>query len=395
MALIPSQFRSTLILGVTFLALAWGGVRLSASAHVRLEPTHLLGQLVDPEGRPVVGARVELWVQDRLMRSTFAGQDGAFSLSIPTGVIELQLRMERLGFAPRVIHVDLNSDLPSPLRIELEPSPLALPGLRVEVAPERCPARSDAESYGLWQSMARRHPDGLDTLGAASYTMVRVDTLAAGAWGAPPSSPVSADSADMRAHGQRGFSGRLRLAWERRLERDGYAFPIRRTDAEGSYSTWSYAPLEADFSSHFGTIRFTEHQRLRAPAPTEGGGWILPFCPTRSDRAGLEGHLELSVDTLLLRVEWRFVTGEPDEDAGGWARFPTNPASADPPMLLPLESMIWRRIRDGRMQRRAQWYEVWVVTPGDSVPFLPERPIPSAQGGAQGGGPGVDPWPFL
>jgi len=372
---LPRPIRLLLVMSVAIVSLVC--VSAGARAESTLAPTELVGLLVDPEGRPVSGARVELWVSERLVRSTYAGPDGAFSFSVPPGVVVVQLRAERLGFAPLAIDLTPAADLPAPLRITMVPSPLALPGLRVQVAPERCPQQSHPDGLSLWTRMANRHPDGLDTLGAATYTLVRVDTLSLGPQAAAPLIPESAGDSGGRAEGQRGFSGRLRLAWERRLERDGYAFPIRRSDMEGSYSTWSYAPLEADFSSHFGTARFVSYHRLRAPLPQEDGGWIVPFCPARSDRPGLEGHLELSGDTLLARVEWRFVTGEPDEEAGGWTRFPAVSRASEAPLLLPLESMTWRKIRDGRMQRRAQWYEAWLVTPGDSVPFLPERPTAS------------------
>lgn len=372
---VPRPIRLALVMSAVLLTLA--SVANAARAGHPHAPTELVGELVDPEGRPVAGARVELWVAERLLRSTFAGPDGVFSFSVPQGIAELQLRAERLGFAPITVDLDWTLDLPTPIRITMAPSPLALPGLRVQVAPERCPQQSHGDGMRLWERMAQRHPDGLDTLGAATYTMVRIDTLSSGSEDPSATIPTFSEARDERAEGQRGFSGRLRLAWERRLERDGYAFPIRRSDLEGSYATWSYAPLEADFSSHFGTVGFVRYQRLRAPLPREEGGWIIPFCPGRADRPGLEGHLEISQDTLLVRVEWRFVTGEPDEEAGGWTRFPIPPSASDAPLLLPLESMIWRRTRDGRMQRRAQWYEAWLVTPGDSVPFLPERPAPA------------------
>jgi hypothetical protein len=337
----------------------------------------IAGVVQDPTGQPVVGARVELRVGGQGVRSTFVEPDGRFRLLLPSGATEVTLRVERLGFAERTVALELPMDLGRLLRIQMEPDPLPLPGFRIEVAPEACPPRSQQDGLALWSRMTARHPDGLDTLGAATYTLVRVDTLAgvgaAGGLRSDPSGRGPLRDSDLQADGQRGFSGRLRLAWERRLDRDGYAFPIRRTDAEGSYSTWSYAPLEADFASHFATPLFLRHHRLRSPSPTDGGGWLLSFCPVNGNRPGLEGHMEISADTLLDRVEWRFRTPDPDEEAGGWARFPTPVRPDDAPRLLPLESMTWRRLRSGDVVRRAQWYEAWLVTPGDSVPFLPDR----------------------
>jgi hypothetical protein len=337
----------------------------------------------------MVGVRVELLADGRLLATAVTREDGAFAMAVPprAGDRPLLLRAERLGYAARELPVTPEILGGAVVEILLVRAPLPLPGLQVEVEGGACPARSHPEGVRLWEAMARLHPDGLDTLGAASYTLARTDTL-------PPGTPTrgsgggeagNAAGNGLLAAGQRGFSGRLRTQWERRLERDGYAFPIRRVDSEGSFATWAYAPLEADFASHFGTPSFPRHHRLRAPAPRPQGGWTLGFCPADGDRPGVEGQMEFSADSLLLRVDWRFRTPEPHEEAGGWTRFPEVAPGDTPPRLLPLASVVWRTIRGGAVQRRSQWYEAWTVTPGDSVPFLPDRvapPVPSDGDGA-------------
>jgi hypothetical protein len=323
------------------------------------------GLAVDPDGRPITGVRVELRSGDRLESAAFTGPDGAFRLRARTEVGSFSIRAERLGYRTLERALTAAEATGERVGLVLEPAPLPLPGFNVEATSEACPARHHPDAASLWEAMARRHPGGLDTLGAATYTLARTDTLATRATNRPTPEGLSA--------GQRGFSGRLRLSWERRIPREGYAFPVRRTDPTGSYDAWSYAPLEADFASHFGTPLFVQQHRLRAPSPGTGGGWILAFCSADPERPGLDGHLELSPDTLLVRAEWRFRTPEPDEEAGGWARFPGTRPSGEPGYLLPLESLVWKTLREGRVQRRAQWYEAWRVTPGDSVPFLPER----------------------
>lgn len=343
----------------------------SAQGDARAHPTdEVRGVVLDERGQPLVGVRVEILLEDRLRSATVTTEDGHFALRRPEGDGVVTLRAERLGYAPRVVVLTPQLLPGEPMILRLEPAPLPLPGLRVEVEGGVCPSRSHPEGIVLWEAMARRHPNGLDTLGAVSYTLVRVDTLAT--TGRAEEGPLQA--------GQRGFSGRLRTQWERRLERDGYAFPVRRTDLEGSFDAWSYAPLEADFASHFGTPAFPRHLTLRRPAPLPTGGWSLGFCGANTDRPSIEGTLALSPDTLLLRADWRFRTPEPDEEAGGWTRFPEVGPEERPPLLLPLESVTWRTLRGGDIQRRSQWYEGWTVTPGDSIPFLPERPeaIPSA-----------------
>jgi hypothetical protein len=364
---VPSTALSALRPLALLLALALAGTSSAAASAGGHRADPIVGVVRGETGGPLVAVRVELLQGGRLVASTVTSEDGAFRLALPrapTGE-PLGLRAERLGYGAVERMLTPEELGGAPVEILMDPVPLPLPGVLVEVAAEACPARNHAEGEALWEAMARRHPDGLDTMGAASYTLARTDTLPSQGLSPNPEGPLLA--------GQRGFSGRLRTAWERRVAREGYAFIVRRTDLSGSYDAWSYAPLEADFASHFGTPLFARHHRLRSPAPRPEGGWILPFCPSEDGRPGVEGYMELSADTLLLRVDWRFRTAEPDENAGGWTRFPEVAPGEPAPRLLPLEAVVWRRIRNGDVQRRSQWYEGWTVTPGDSVPFLPER----------------------
>jgi hypothetical protein len=328
------------------------------------------GVVVDPEGSPVTGVRVELHSGGRLEAAVFTGPDGTFRVRARTDTGPFSIRAERLGYDTLERPLSAREWDGAAVELVLVPAPLPLPGFTVEATMETCPARHDPDAAALWEAMARHHHGGLDTLGAATYTLARTDTLATNAANRAPPEGLTA--------GQRGFSGRLRLSWERRIPREGYAFRVRRTDPTASYEAWAYAPLEADFASHFGTPLFVQQHRLRAPSPGIGGGWILAFCAPDPERPGLDGHLELSPDTFLVRAEWRFRTPEPDEEAGGWTRFPGASANGAPAYLLPLESVVWKTLREGGVQRRAQWYEAWIVTPGDSVPFLPERGLDPA-----------------
>jgi len=335
----------------------------------------ITGRILDEQGRGISSAQVELRLNDRRLATAFSGSDGTFRLPLPTPMQRegaYTLHAERIGFHPAQLPLPSSALNGVPVLIRLLPAPLPLPALEVEVGAEACPRRSDPEALALWNAMVGLHPDGLDTLGAASYTLARTDTLG-GDLLPTGDAPFPLTPGLPLTPGQRGFSGRLRTSWENRVARDGYAFQIRRSDLEGSYVTWSYAPLEADFASHFATPLFLETHRLREPIPRRGGGWTLAFCPEDSRRPGLVGELELTPDTLLSKAEWRFRTPEPNESAGGWTRFIAGGAEGTPGLLLPLESLVWRRLREGGIQRRAQWYEGWRITPGDSVPFLPER----------------------
>jgi hypothetical protein len=328
------------------------------------------GTILDRERAPLRGARVQLRDADRILISTTTGADGTFRLRLPASVsapsaqARLNILVERLGFEDLLVERVMS--LEQPLELVLLPAPLPVPGFNIDgemLSCEDVDEESDARS--IWSVAKDRHPGGLDTLGVASYTFVRIDTLTGGDLYHEPDEAAGVEP------GQRGSSPIRRLGWARTIDRQGYAFPVRRATREGSFSSWSYAPLDADLSAHFGEEGFGRRHLFRISAE-ESDGWTLRFCARDRRRPHIDGWIEIDSDTLIRRVEWRFNTDEPVEHAGGWAVFP--PASEGyAPFLLPLESMTWLTLDQKRTVRRAQWFEEWQLTEGDSVPFLPRR----------------------
>jgi hypothetical protein len=353
-------------LGLTFLLLlAMGGLAAGipdGSVLLRGTGEPVEGVVREASGQPVVSAYVKLMRNGRALASTRTDRDGRFQIAL-AGELEgeLSLRIERLGYRSK--------DQPlAPgtwwVEVELEPAPLPLPGFEVEGIRDVCEGTEDAEARALWEVAARRHPAGLDTLGVATYLQAWNDTLT--------SEAEANDAERLGTPGQRGSAPLLRLSWTRRIPREGYAFPVRRSDRERSYDSWSYPPLEADFAPHFVHEAFGELQRFQVDL-ADRDGWVLRFCSRRRDQPYLEGTMELTPDTLLQRVEWQFQTPDPDESAGGWARFPMASLDEPAPLPLPVESMTWRQLPGGEVLRKAQSYEGWVLAPGDSVPFLRSR----------------------
>lgn len=336
------------------------------------------GSVLDEAGRPVRAARLQLSGAGRVVGYAISDVRGHFRIRFPdTGFPVLVLQVDRLGYEG--IELALQPIAEQEVRVELVPAPLPLPGIQIEGRGPVC-EESHPEALELWQAVAANHVRDLDTLGVATYTLARTDTLDT----MRPARPIQATAAEL-VPGQRGSAPLLRYSWERRVEREGYAFPVRRTNRDGSYASWSYAPLEADFAEHFLAPSFLERHHLRAPVDTGDGGWELAFCPVDPDRPSLEGRFEITPDSLLLRAEWSFFTPDPDERAGGWAIFPP-PAPEQLPRVLPSQSLTWKELPDGRIQRRAQWYEDWLLAPGDSVPFLPHRRNDDSPGAAGSGG---------
>jgi hypothetical protein len=329
----------------------------------------LHGRVTDPSGDPLSAVTVQARTGERPVATVATEVDGTFrfrSSSILDRALQegtLVLRAERLGYA--TVEVSLSPASASPVHLTMEPAPLPLPGFEVDAGPRTCEG-DEGDGRLIWRRAAARHPGGLDSLGVASYTLVHRDTLEGDA-----SAGAGPEGHDYEA-GQRGSAPILRIGWARRIERDGYAFAVRRTDRTGSFDSWSYAPLEADLAPHFGTEQFGSRHYFQV-ITEDREGWLLRFCARADDQPHLDGRLEVGPDTLIRRAEWRFRTPEPDERAGGWAVFPPSGADGDPPPLLPLESMDWKTLPEERTVRRAQWFEGWILAPGDSVPFLPRR----------------------
>ncbi len=321
------------------------------------------GRVVEGSGAPVVSARVELSSGARVIGATRTDADGRFRIeTVADWAPGWSVRVERLGFEPAEVAVASGA---ATVEITLALAPLPLPGFEVVGDRNICAAGDDGRARSLWRAAARQHAGGLDTMGVASYTRVRTDTIGA--------REVASSGLEGSIAGQRASAPLLRMGWTRRVDREGYAFPVRRTDVSGSYDSWGYPPLEADFSSHFAGELFGELHDFQVELEDEDG-WILHFCAREEDEPHLDGVLEIDPDTLIYRAEWRFYTEEPDEGAGGWARYPPATDPEGTPPLLPSESVVWKTLPGGEIVRRAQWYEGWVIAVGDSVPFLPVRP---------------------
>jgi hypothetical protein len=333
-------------------------------------PDTLIGVVLETSSeRPVPTARIELHQGGRALASTRTDRDGRFRLPLRDETdAPATIRVERFGYHAVERRLEPGA---REIRILLSPAPLPLPGFNVEAERDVCETPEDSRARTLWEATSRRHLAGLDTLGLATYLRGWTDTLQG------PSG--NGDMDRLGEPGQRGSAPLLRLSWNRRVEREGYAFPVRRTDRARSFDSWSYPPLEADFAPHFVHPTFGRLHRMQI---SEEGpqGWTLRFCTRNRNRPFLEGRIELDPDTLLRRVEWSFRTDDPDEEAGGWARFAGALPEAEP-VPLPIESMIWRRLPDGELFRRAQSYEGWILAPGDSVPFLRSRDEARGQGG--------------
>jgi hypothetical protein len=313
-------------------------------------------------GIPVESVSVEAWSADRRVAATLTDEFGAFSFSEAMALNTVMLRASALGF--EVGEFLIRSGVTT-YDIELTEAPLAVEGLVVTMEEATCEmGREDERGRRLWQFARIRYDGLMDTLGVATY-LAEADTIV-------PLSELGALQLPELNLSQRGSSSLLRFSWTRRIDRDGYAFSVRRMDGTGPYDSWVYPPLEADFAPHFADEVFGDRHRF--VIDEEGpDGWRLAYCPKDVSKPSIKGTITLARDTTFASVDWLFDTPEPMEHAGGRASFAPVLPGAALGHLLPTEAVIWRAVPTGDYLQSYQRYEDWRVAPGDSVPLLPLR----------------------
>ena len=338
------------------LALIVSGVwAAESSAQIR-------GVVTSSGGIPLEGVAIEVWTANRRIAARLTDSNGRFFFPESIAFQAVTLQIGGLGFKTLNVVVEDGVD---DYAVQLDVEPLMLEGLLVTTEEGTCETgRDDARARQLWQLARLRYGGLMDTLGVATY-LAQADTIV-------PLSDLGPLDLPALALSQRGSSSLLRFSWSRRIERDGYAFKVRRTDGARPYDSWVYAPLDADFAPHFVDDLFGERHRM--VVEHEGPeGWTLAYCPKKDNKPSIKGTIALARDTTFKSIEWLFETPDPVEHAGGRAVFPPPLSNRPRVYLLPSEAIVWREVPGGEYLQRYQRFEDWLVAPGDSVPALPLR----------------------
>lgn len=353
-------------------------VGLAAASGPTGAAAQLAGSVTDATGAPLEGVTVEAWGEALRLAIRVTDIGGNFFFPEAVASRTTAVYAHRIGY--RGVRRSVAPGAASPIVIRLDPEAIPLPAVGVVAPRELCPRAEDPGARALWESARTRYLGGLDSMGVATYLAAARDALPRDRLPGPPPEGAALD--------QRGSSFLLRVSWKRRIEREGYAYPVRRPTRGGAQDSWVYAPLEADLAPHFAdplfgrvhTFSFLDGSGEGPPAGREAPeGWRIVFCPREPERPSIQGTLQLAADTALSAVRWSFRTPEPQEEAGGQALFP--PVTPDGSRyLLPSEGITWRRSEGEEFQRSYERFEGWIVAPGDSVPFLPSRRPVSGKG---------------
>ena len=322
----------------------------------------LTGVVRTSGGVALEGVAVEVWTASTRIAADLTDPEGRFFFPESIAFQAVTLAAGALGFLTQEVRV---LEGVREYEIELEEDPLVLEGLVVTTEMATCEdGREDPQAQQLWQLARLKYHGVMDTLGVATY-LAEADTIV-------PLSKLGPLDLPVLALSQRSSSSLLRFSWTRRLERDGYAFKVRRVDGTRSYDSWVYAPLDADFAPHFVDDGFGERHRIVVEDEREDG-WTLAYCPKKDDKPSIKGTITVARDTTFRAIEWLFQTPEPVEHAGGRAVFRAPLPGDRLTYMLPSEAIVWRQMPDGQYEQRYQRFEDWLVAPGDSVPALPLR----------------------
>lgn len=320
----------------------------------------LTGVVTDTADAPIEGVVVEAWTPAERLAARVTGADGRFDFAEAIAAQTTVLRAGRLGYRHLTRAVEGAGDY----RLRMVEEPVAIEGLVVESERRSCELEDEGEARLLWNRLRKKYAGPMDTVGIATYLASRERLV-----GLDEIGPLDVPGEMLE---QRGSSSQLRFSWTRQIRRNGYAFPVRRTDRGRSFDSWSYPPLEADFAPHFVDRAFGELHRFRI-RDRGAFGWIIGFCPRNTDDPSIRGTMRIAPDTTLISLEWRFQTPEPDESAGGRAFFSPVSGPTESNWPLPNESLFWRRLPTGEFQEVHRRFEGWRVAQGDTVPFLPPR----------------------
>lgn len=304
------------------------------------------GTVIDQGKQPVAEAIVELWSPTARLAVTRTDRVGRFRFVAAPSEEPLHVIVRTVGFAPRRIAVVPGDTL---LSVELWPVTVAVEPLTVAAPARLCPAREEAEARALWEAVRRRYVPPTAQSWWAEAVVGR---------GLSPASEVGLVDRLQQGKGRVG----ARESWFQRsqteIARSGYAVRNkgRETDRDGP---WVYARLESTLAGHFATTEFSEFHTFSALA-TGRNATELRFCSKRQGRPELEGLITVTADTTLLQIEWRFLTVDPSEIAGGEivVLAPKDPVGPSP--LLPASGFYWRKVAGGFYQERwdfVEWHQ--------------------------------------
>jgi hypothetical protein len=215
-------------------------------------------------------------------------------------------------------------------------------GITTAASGGRCVTRDRPEARRLWERAAYRYANGALMPSLWAEALRGAATVGPDSFGAMDTTRAVRDTI--------AGSGRRPVP----ATRDRFYAQPPLFGTERSF-LWDYPLLESVQAWHFGDVLFGELNHFQL-APRDVGELVVEFCSRQDRRPYIAGRLYLGADTTMLKAEWRIVTSDPAERAGGEVVF-MPPAPGAP--LLAASGHFWRAKASGFYQEWnafLQWY---------------------------------------
>lgn len=185
-----------------------------------------------------------------------------------------------------------------------------------------CPVPDDATAHDLWRAMAHRYAP-LQPLVSPTAQFARNGAYSEGSVQKEDLGSFAAAEGSAQAYGIRNtfhgimLSSPSAFAARDRMRRSEYASRIPDDEPrllyQPVYLNWYYARLDELFIDHFIDTSFETRHDLSSV--TVSGGSVLTFCGRDHSKPWIEGKMEITKDSLLSHVAFRYFTPKPREDA--------------------------------------------------------------------------------
>jgi hypothetical protein len=295
----------------------------------------LEGRVTDTDGNPVPGVLVELWGPLRRLAAASTDGGGGFKFGKTQSLGATVVLLRRRGF--QVKRREL-SGIGRHLEIEMLPITMSLSPVTV-IGESLCPNAENPGARGVWEALRQKYRQ--PGAGFWAETLELHSVVSPGAFG-------TIDTARLQP-GQMQAGGEYFALATQLVMNQGYAKPATHTLGQ-RFDSWEYPRLESVFAGHFIDDAFGQLHLFSFSG--EVGDTSLVFCPRRTDRPYIEGHLHLGGGLTLASASWRFFTPAPEESVGGEVVFAAPEVSSEVAPLIPISGFYWRK-------RVSSFYHAW------------------------------------
>lgn len=339
------------------------------------------GRVLSNAQVPLPGVSIELWQNGHREASTTSRVDGRFEIAASAGVVgsSRQLRARRIGFRP--VSVELHRDS-SRVDIVMEPLPIELAAVTTEVralpfATDPCSRNASPVASDIYARAASHYRDGTRWLDRVARYVHRTSV-------SDVANRESLTELTIRNGWTRNtgfYSGTRvknitavpRILTDSQLFALPFPVPEVKFGSKENPTAWNYPRFHEWAAPSFVSRAFVDlmPKSIVATSPTI----VLAFCPRDRRAPFTSGEIELSPDSTIAVIRWRFKTSSSFAETGGVAYFDPPRAERAESHLLPRDATTWTQLPKSKLFEVTEYaFGPWqVAARGKSV-----GPLPSA-----------------